>query len=172
MSDAVDRAQTAANLIERIGMRIPGFRGYLEREARREVDQMVRAQLAGRLDQARAAVAGHARTLTLAAGGPLARLSALDKRLDRVANTLRHAGSGYAGLFDAVKVRGEELETLYRFDLSLVESVDAVESGAARLKTTEDSLAALENLVVTLDGCVAGRDAVIRSVFSAAGRVK
>lgn len=167
MADAVNRAQAAANLIERIGKRIPGFRGYLDREVRREVDQMLRAQLAARLDQARAAVAGHTRTLPLAAAGPLARISALDKRLDRVANTLRHAGSGYAGLFDAVKVRGEELETLYRFDLSLAESVDAVVSGAVSLGRDGDSLATLESLVATLDERVAGRDAVIRSVFSA-----
>ena len=133
MDDALDHARETRSLLERLGARVPGFTGYLERELRREVDQLLRAELAGRLDALAPSVSAYARTLHLGAAGRLDHLASLDKRLDGTANAIRHAGSGYAGLFDAAKVREEELEALYRFDLALVEGVDAVREAAGVL---------------------------------------
>lgn len=166
MSDALERARAARTWLERLGARVPGYRGYLERELRREVDQLLRAELAARLDRARDGVQAFARRLRLDQPGLLQRLASTEKRLDALANALRHAGSGYAGLLDAAKVREAELDGLYRFDLSLVDAIDALVATAAGL----DGEAATARLEGQLEGVatqVDSRGTVVRSVLGA-----
>lgn len=126
MSNQLDEARRERNLIERLGAHVPGFAGYLDRELRREVDEALRRHLAAQLDAARREVAVAMTSLTLAQAAQLARLSRLDKELDALACRLRSAGAGYAGLFDAFKVREEQLERLYALDLSCAEDVQAL----------------------------------------------
>lgn len=168
MADAVEAAREARNLLERIGARLPGFRGYLERELRREMDQTLREALSGRLDACRDRVSAYTRTLSLASGGEVQRVRALDLALDAAAVALRHAGSGYAGLFDSFKVGEEELTELYRHDLGLVESVEAVEAISAALGERPEALAHLESAVGGVRAQIDARPGVIRSVFAEA----
>ncbi|MCU0293468.1 MAG: hypothetical protein MUF10_16020 [Thermoanaerobaculaceae bacterium] len=168
MADALERARAARTWLERLGARIPGYKGYLERELRREMDQVLRSELAGRIDRARDGVRAFQRQLRLDQSGLLQRLSSADKRLDQVANVLRHAGSGYAGLFDAVKVREEELGTLYRFDLSLVDGVDALVAVAVALDG-EAAVERLEQQLLDVGRQVESRDSVVKSVLGDRG---
>ena len=165
--DAVQRGRDARTWVERIGARVPGFSGYLERELRREVDQMLRAALAARLDGARARLGEYLRRLPLSATAEIGRLAALDTGLDAAANRLRHAGSGYAGMFDAVKVREAELEKLYRHDLAMVEAVDALGAAVARLPSEGTAaIAAVEASLASVRLQIEGRDAVVTSAFA------
>jgi len=165
--DAVQRGRDARTWVERIGARVPGFEGYLERELRREVDQMLRAQLAARLDGARGRLAEYLRRLPLSATAEIGRLTALDTGLDAAANRLRHAGSGYAGLFDAVKVREAELELLYRHDLAMVEAVDELGASVSRLPAEgAGAIAAVEAGLAAVRAQIDGRDAVVKSAFA------
>ena len=166
MDDATVAAREARNLLERLGARVPGFTGYLERELRREVDQLLRADLAGRLDTTRAGVAAFSRTLHLGAAGRLERLAALEKSLDGAANALRHVGSGYAGMFNAVKVREEQLEALYSFDLDLVERVDAAREASAALGADQETINRLEQTVAAVQAAVAGRERAVLGAFA------
>ena len=127
MTDGVESARERRNLLERLGAKIPGFSGYLEREMRREVDKMQRDWLAERLDRTREALQRRIRDWSRS--GNLANLdlaSSVDKRLDRIANRIRHADYGITGFFDAVKIYEPELERLYAFDLALVDEVEAL----------------------------------------------
>lgn len=168
MADALERARAARTWLERLGTRIPGYRGYLERELRREVDQVLRTELAGRIDRARDGVRTFQRRLRLDQADLLQRLSSADKRLDHVANVLRHAGSGYAGLFDATKVREEELATLYRFDLALVDGIDSLVAAAVGLDG-EAAVQRLEQQLLDVGSQVEGRDGIVRSVLGDRG---
>lgn len=164
--DALDRARGERNPLERLVARIPGFSGYLERELRREVDQLLRAEVANVIDRARGCLQAHVRTLDLGAAKRVNRLTRLDKRLDTLANTLRHAGSGYAGLFSAVKVRQEQLDALYRYDLGLIVGADSLAEIAARLDTDDTALAELEQATKAAGVSITGRDAAVKSVIS------
>jgi len=127
MTDGVERAQSRRNLLERIAARIPGIKGYLDRELRREVDKMQRDWLAEQVDRARGRLNGKVREWSRGEG-----LSGLDlaatseKALDRFANRIRHADYGYTGFFDAVKIREPELDQLYEFDLALMDTVEGL----------------------------------------------
>ncbi len=125
MTNGLEGAEERRNWLERIAAKIPGIKGYLDRELRRDVDKMQREWLAGQLDRGRGSVQEHIREWSRT--GNLANLdlaSSLDKALDRLANRIRHAEYGYTGFFDVVKIRESELDRLYEFDLNLMSVVE------------------------------------------------
>lgn len=136
MANGFAAAGDRRNFLERLVNKIPGLRSYQERETRREVDKMQRDWLAAEVDRARQGVQRKVRKWTRA--GQLEILdvaSSLEKLLDRFANRIRHADYGYTGFFDAVKIREDELERLYEFDLRLSDTVEAL---AARIEALPD----------------------------------
>jgi hypothetical protein len=127
MSDGTERAIDRRNLLERIAAKIPGIKGYLDRELRRDVDKMQRDWLAEQVDRSRQAM--QARIRDWSRSGNLDNLdvaSSIDKALDRLANRIRHADYGYTGFFDPVKIREEELDRLYAFDLAMINTVESL----------------------------------------------
>jgi len=166
MGDAIEKARAARNVLERLGKRIPVMAGYLDRELGRELDQLVRSHLANSLDGARVGVTAYTRTLQLSAEGRIERLARIEKELDAFANALRHAGSGYAGLFDAMKVGQDQIERLYNLDLLLVEAVEAVADASEHLAEGDDGVDRLEKAVEQARGRFANRDGAVRSVLA------
>ena len=116
------------NWLERIGGKIPGYGGYAERERRRDADKQHREHLADRLRGLKTPLTEAVREMTdggrLFEVGPVERVI---KKLDQAENRVRFASYGYSGFFDAARVESEQLEALYRFDLSLVEQFEEVE---------------------------------------------
>lgn len=114
------------NMFESLLRRIPGFRGYLEKEYRRDSDQLARKWLAERLERAKPRLNDYLRELTeqgsLSALGDGDRLRA---RMDKVIGRFRSAPAGYSGLFDFVKVREDRLDDVYAHDAKMMEQVEA-----------------------------------------------
>ena len=134
MSNGYERAQGQRNLLERLGAKIPGYRGFQDRELRRDVDKLQREHLAAELGRLKALLSSRARDYT--DGGQLAALAAfgrLDRQLDGLQQTIRFSDYGASGLFDPVKINEPELERLYAFDLGIVEDVAAVEQAIAEV---------------------------------------
>ena len=132
MSNGYERAQGQRNLLERLGAKIPGYRGFQDRELRRDVDRLQREHLAAELGRLKAALASRARDYTDA--GQLAALAGfgrLDRQLDGLQQTIRFSDYGASGLFDPVKINEPELERLYAFDLGIEDDVAAVEQAIA-----------------------------------------
>jgi len=115
------------NFVEDILRRIPGFRGYLEKEYRRASDDLQRDWLADRLQRAKRAVDAASRPL--ADAGQIDALPQLDRmrgRLDKLIGRIRGAVQGYSGFFDLVRVDEALLERVYEHDLALMEKVEAL----------------------------------------------
>jgi hypothetical protein len=128
MTNGYEQAKGQRNLLERLGAMIPGYRGFQDRELRRDVEKTQREHLASELGRAKSALAGRARDYTDA--GQIAALSAfgrLDRQLDGLQQTIRFSDYGASGLFDPVKIAEADLERLYAFDLSVVEDLAAVQ---------------------------------------------
>ena len=132
--------------IERLSDKIPGYSGYVDRERRRDIDKLHREHLADRLRSLKAPLTEVMRDLT--SGGRLFEVGPVDsaiKKLDHLENRVRFASYGYAGFFDVVKIEQQQLDSLYRFDLTLVEVVDKIEALAREFKAkagTADGLKA------------------------------
>jgi hypothetical protein len=114
--------------------RIPGIRTYRDREHRRETDKRLREHLASQLQEARSSLKRIA--LDLSQKGqldPLDELDRLSSHIQQMADTIRYASYGYGGIFDLEKIREEELDRLYAFDLSLMDDLEKIKAKAEEL---------------------------------------
>ena len=155
MGDLKGRIEGAYNKLEELVKNVPGYKGYKQKEVRREADKLLRVKVARGLDEQRRRLNGTAVAFTSA--GRLGVLLALDRammRLQALADRIKTASYGYAGLFDAVKVRETELDALYNFDAALVESVDKVKAlvdGIAAAQKDEEVAQAANALLEALE---------------------
>jgi predicted nucleic acid-binding Zn-ribbon protein len=131
------------NWIETVLRYIPGFRGYLEKEYRRESDELQREWLADRLQRSKRAI--DQLTRPLADAGQIDLLPQVDRmrgRLDKLIARIRGAMQGYSGFFDLVRIREPELDRVYEHDVKLMEQVDALGRAVERLPEEQEGLAA------------------------------
>lgn len=146
----------ARNWIERLSSKIPGYSGYVDRERRRDMDKLHREHLADRLRGLKPRLTDLVREMTntgrLLEVGPI---EAAIKKLDHLENRVRFASYGYAGFFDVVKIEQQQLDSIYKFDLALVDHVDTIDAKLSELKTqsaTPDGLkAACANVTAEID---------------------
>ena len=113
--------------METIVRHIPGFRGYLEKEYRRESDELQRNWLAARLQQSKKGLDEYMQNLT--AAGNLDALPTVERvrlRLDKLQNRITSAMQGYSGVFDLVRVDEGVLDRVYEHDANLVDEVEAL----------------------------------------------
>jgi hypothetical protein len=167
MTDGMERAEQRRNWLERIAAKIPGIKGYVDRELRRDVDKMQREWLAQQLDRGRGSVQEQIRVWSRT--GNLANLdlaSSLDKALDRLANRIRHADYGYTGFFDVVKIKEAELDRLYEFDVGLMDNVEDLALRIESLPGTaaEPALRSLLEAVVDADRAFDERATIFEDV--------
>ena len=125
MTNGFDEAKAQRNWLERLGEKIPGFRGFQDRELRREVDKMQREYLAGSIADLKGVVRDRARSYTDAAQiGSLHLFDRLDRRLDGLSQAIRFSDYGVTCFFDVEKIGEGELEKVYEFDLSLLGEIE------------------------------------------------
>ncbi len=139
--------------VESFLRRIPGFRGYLEKEYRRESDAMTRRWLADRLQRSKGGIDAAARPL--ADAGHIEQLPQLDRlrgRIDKLIGRVRGAMHGYSGFFDLVQVDEARLEAVYEHDLRLMDDAEALGKAIEGLPARRDQLdAALPELTGQID---------------------
>src|SRR5688500_16171140 len=115
------------NWLESLGRKIPGFKGYLEKEYRRDSDYLARTMLTERLQRAKPSLDSYMRNLIDAGNlDALPQCERVRTRLDTLINGIRGAERGYSGLFDYVKVNESLLDKVYQHDMSLKTDVDAL----------------------------------------------
>jgi hypothetical protein len=161
-----ERIQESKNWFERAAEHVPGYKGYKEKELRREADKIQRLYVAERLEAAHRKLDDVQLDLTRRAG--LDMLGVIDitiRKLRTVRDRIQFADYGYAGLFDTVKVDEAKLDELYQFDLRLAQEAKGVEDLAATITADSPSLRIdvdlLDDRIDALDAYFAGREQLI-----------
>jgi len=174
MSDGFDQARAQRSWLERLGDKIPGYRGFQDRELRRDVDKQQREYLAAELGRVKGALKDKARQLSeKGALDALAVAERADRKLDGLAQAIRFADYGATGLFDVDKIRDPGLEKLYEFDLEFVDEVARLKDDVTAIPVADAAAAAtaLEELASHL-GAVqerwATRATLLRTVVTIA----
>ncbi len=169
MAGIDDRIEESKNWFEKLAEHIPGYKGYKEKELRREADKVQRLYVAERLDT----VLGTLDTLKLGLvnRAQLEKLGLIDvteRKLRTVTDRIRYADYGYAGLFDTDKVDDGILDQLYQFDTALVAGVGEIETMASALDpdspTVKSDMAILEDKIEALGTQFAEREHIITGV--------
>ncbi len=119
------------NKLKRLASRIPGIGQYLDKEMRREADKLLRVYIADQLEQQRRQLTESQAELLNVSGGLalMDDVEGVQKTLQLLADRLRTAVYGYAGWFDSITIRENELNALYDYDTALLEGVDEVAAG-------------------------------------------
>jgi len=114
---------------------LPGYKGYKQKELRREADKLLRETIASRMRTVKTQLDSLQQELIEAGRYDLldeagSTVTQLQTFIDRV----RTASYGYGGLFDAVRVKEDDLDRLYEFDATLLDYVERTEAaiGSAR----------------------------------------
>lgn len=150
MSDRyVEAAKTNMGALERLLKGLPGISGYVNKELRRDADKRLRNLIASQLEEQKQTLLDIQNKLLK--GGGLAWLDDVDaviQKLQTLVDRVKTASYGYAGLFDAIKIREQELDALNKFDVALAGRVVAVENA---VKALADAVASKQNIQALVD---------------------
>jgi len=125
--DLYTETKSQMRLSERIVAFIPGFRGYKEKEIRRESDRLLRNHLNLKLSKIKSNFKILFQKVTdRRYFDVMTDMDRLTAKLDRVVEKVNHASYGYSGFFDAVKVKEENLDRMIDFDNQLIDGINAL----------------------------------------------
>ncbi len=137
MGDLYERVSDSRSWLEKLIGKIPGYKGYKEKEMRRESDKLLRETIATQMGLQRQRMDDLQKQL-ISAG----RFEYLDEmgnatvKLQTFIDRVQKATYGYAGLFDAVRVKEEELDKLYDFDQQLLGYSERLSDALNNLETS------------------------------------
>lgn len=137
MSDPLDKITEGKDLLGQVRNALAGFLGYWDRENRREADKLLRETIAQRYEEQWDRLSELQREL--ADGGNLelvGELEAAALKLRTFADRVKTAAYGYAGFFDAVRVKSDELEKIYAFDLAMLEGAEAIQRAVENIRAS------------------------------------
>jgi len=158
MSDILGKVTADQDFFKKILAKVPGFKGYIERGDRRLSDKILREKIADAFETHYQRVSSLQRDLIKQ--GELQYVDDLEAsvlKLRQFIDRVRTASYGYAGLFDAIKIKQEELDQVYQYDYALLALSDEVRSAIDNVETsigTEGLEAAVRHLQTLSQQCV------------------
>ncbi len=155
--DARDVVEGSLGGIEGIAKMIPGYKGYKEKELRREADKLLRLDVAGKLGDQRKRLSEL--QVQLINQAQIQYVDDLDRavaKLQLLIDRITTASYGYAGLFDAVKVKEEQLDALYEFDNQMLDLVGEVAEEVDHVSSAISAKEGIGESIVDLVGTVEG----------------
>ena len=172
--DVYAQAKKQMRLSERIAAALPGFRGYKEKELRRESDKLIRNNLTLKLSKDKENVRSIAQRIADKRYlDVLADIDRLNAKMDRIIEKVNHASYGYAGFYDIVKIKEENLDRMITFDNNLLDEVDALTAAIEEQKThmvsgnytnLKDKIQAISDKLELLEDTFDKREQVILGV--------
>jgi hypothetical protein len=156
MTDLYEQIKGDRGSIESFVGKFPGYKGYKEKEMRREADKLLRETLARRVEEQWRRLPDIQKQIL--SSGQIQWLDDVESatmKLQTFIDRLKTASYGYAGFFDAVRVKEDELDQLYNFDMALDQQVDAIREAADALSSAAMSKEGIGEAIAQLNGAAA-----------------
>lgn len=172
MSDLYNQIVGQRGSFENLLSRIPGFRGYLDKAARRTADRMIRDHIAGQLQQRINKLAEIERKLLDNGGlGFMSKTQSAKTKLQTFHDRVKAAAPGYSGFMEAVKIDAEALERIYAFDEALVryadraaELLDALNAAVDKNEGIAEAITALDQMTIEANEAFTLREDVLTNL--------
>jgi hypothetical protein len=133
--DVYGQAKSQMRLSEKIIAALPGFRGYKEKELRRESDKLIRNHLYLKLSRDKDNVRAIAQKISdKRYFDVLVDVDRLVAKMDTITEKVNHATYGYSGFFDAVKIKEDNLDRMIAYDNGLVDEINSLTDAVDALK--------------------------------------
>ena len=160
-------------IFERICLWIPGYRGYRQKNIRRDVDKEVRAQVARTIEESKTVLSTIQRGVVELGDIQMAKtVERIRVKTDTYLKNIESAEAGYSGIWEVTKTKEGELEAVMEWDAKLIESgqdlkkllnsiMDKVDSGSSDIKA---DIREVERFLDDLDAGLGTRMQVIRGL--------
>ena len=158
MKDLREKVKEDRGLIKKIELAIPGFRGYRKREDLRIADSMLRKQLADDLKGLGTDIEGCRRDIIRNKEiDVLEDVARIVNNIQLTENRVRHAEQGYTGISADYRIKEEELDNMYEWDLSLLDNI-------VKIRESIDSLrnAVFNNNSYEMKTCLRDAETIIQ----------
>jgi len=116
--------ERSKNIFDKIGSLIPGYRGYAERDSRRNCDKLLRNSIAVELDKCsnlindKIKIEVKNKRLYL-----LQDLEDCRQKLNTLSDKIKYAPYGESSFFADTLIKENELEYIYKFDYQILNSI-------------------------------------------------
>ncbi len=154
----IEKVKDDRVLSERIAMMIPGFRGYKEKELRRDTDQLIRNKVYTTLKIGLKDLQWCYRELINANLFDRSdQINRVIMKTDKLNEKIHHAERGYSGIWEAIKVKEGELTELLRYDASLLDVSEKIINDITQVKEEmkkkkfDEALQLIENYEQAID---------------------
>jgi len=158
MNDILERVTGESDFIKKILSKLPGFRGYVEREDRRNADKLLRESIAERFETLWHQISSLQKEAI--SNGEIEKIDDLESsavKLRQFIDRVKTASYGYAGFFDVIKVNVEELNAVYQYDLQMLVLEDEISRAVDNVGTsfgTDGLPAAIRHLTALSQNCL------------------
>ncbi len=155
--DPIEQAKSKMGSVEAAFAKLPGIKGYREKELRRDADKQVRETLARRLESRRRKLTALQGDL-LSAGGILWMddVERVVGRLQLFIDRVKTASYGYAPLWGLNRVKEADLDRLIAFDQALFEEVARLDEAIGGLEGAVKANQGIKEALTTAGDLVAG----------------
>ncbi|MBK8984719.1 MAG: hypothetical protein IPM39_01340 [Chloroflexi bacterium] len=174
VSDLYDKIKGESSGLGNLLAKVPGLGGYMERSRRREADQILRDTISSHLEASRLTLSSVHQELgrdIIKAMDHAESLGRADNMLMGLIGKIKDAPQGYAGFFDAIKVKEEDLARIYAFDESMLNHADEIDASIDALtkavRDDGDINSTIRRLTTVLQAAnqdFAGRNEVIMGI--------
>lgn len=124
------------NLFDKIGNLIPGYKGYVIRDEKRNTDKKFRDELVSRLNQSEEYLIRYQRELV--SSNDVTNLTLWEqsrKALNTISTKIKYTTYGESSFFSEKQLKEDELDAIYNIDLELTERASLI------VKTIQDNTA-------------------------------
>lgn len=117
-SDLYNEIMSQKGGLEKLVMKIPGFKGYQEKQARRTADRLLRDHITGEIDTLIGRF-GRLQNKLLDGGKGLSYMSRtreVKSKMQAYHDKVQTASPKYSGMWSQIKITNEDLDSIYAFD--------------------------------------------------------
>jgi hypothetical protein len=115
------------NLFDKIGNLIPGYKGYVIRDEKRNADKKFRDELVSRLNQSEEYLIRYQRELV--SSNDVTNLTLWEqsrKALNTISTKIKYTTYGESSFFSEKQLKEDELDAIYNIDLELTERASLI----------------------------------------------
>ena len=158
MNDILDRISQESNFFKKILSKLPGFKGYVEREERRNADKLLRESISQKFEAIWQRISALQKDAV--SNGNLEIVDDLESaalKIRQFIDRIKTASYGYSGFFDVVNIEADELNEMYKYDLLLLELEEEMKKAVDNVEVsfgTDGLPASIRNLISVAGSCV------------------
>lgn len=137
MADFYQKITDMQGSLEDLVRKVPGFKGYFEKQDRRAADNLLRDHISLKFQEQLTELDRVTQQMVAKSGLEfMERIQGIQSKLQTFIDRINTAAQGYAGVFDAIKVKEEALARVYAFDNALLKYQEQFAEGLKHLGET------------------------------------